>query len=171
MSLLSRLRKQPTQLPVQWDAYDGLWGGWNYPKPIYPDHSIGFPPDDGDLIRLIYMAEHGWYYCQKAFVPITEIHPLTGYKPVISHEFRETFKQRLRDDRMPLTVYEKNGKLILGTSWEEYWMYREVQEISAACIILGHFTERPEIIVCDKPFWITKKESNLYASKSMGLGF
>ena len=137
----------------------------DYPKPIYPNHATHHPPSDGDLARLIYMAEHGWYYCQKALVSIIEIHPLTGYRPDISDEFRETFKERFRDDPMPLTVYEKNGKLILGTNWEEYWMYREVQALSATCILLGHFTERSEIVICDKPFLITKKEANLYASK------
>lgn len=168
MSLLSRFKKQPaaTQLPVRWDAYDDFWGGWNYPKPIYPDHDV-YPPSDGDLKRLIYMAEYGWYYCQKAYIPITEIHPLTDYKPTISDEFRQTFEKRLEDEdinnRMPLTVYEKNGKLILGTNWEEYWMYREMQQISIPCIIIGHFTERSDIAICDKPFLISRKPEVVYS--------
>lgn len=161
MLLLSRRRKQQKLLALQWDAYDDFWGGWNYPEPIYAESASHYPPSDGDLVRLIQMAEFGWYYCQKAFVPITEIYPLTAYKPTVSDEFRGTFKKRREDDPMPLTIYEKDGKLILGTSWEEYWMYREVKAMSVPCIIIGHFTERSEIAVSDKPFMISKKQSFL----------
>ncbi|HVC36036.1 MAG TPA: hypothetical protein VNE40_01130 [Candidatus Dormibacteraeota bacterium] len=161
MLSLRRSRKSKPQ-PQEWDAFDDLWGGWNYPKPVYENGSSWHPGGDGHLKHLIYMAEHGWYYCQKAFVGMAFIHPLTDYRPaVVDDEFRETFMARYNDEdlnkRIPLTIYERDGKLIMSNDWEAYWLYREVQESSVPCILIGHFTPNPDIMaVYDKPFMITK---------------
>lgn len=159
MLSIRRLRKAKSQ---EWDAVDELWGGWNYPKPVHEYGSLRHPGQDGYLKHLIYMAEHGWYYCQKAFVDTAFIYPLTDYKPpVIDDEFRETFMAGYEDDdinkRLPLTLYERDGKLIMSNDWEAYWLYRELQAPSVPCILIGHFTPDSKVMaVCDKPFMIIK---------------
>lgn len=155
MALLGRLRKSK---PQQWDAYDELWGGWNYPEPIIPEWNSSYPPDDGYLKHLIYMAEYGWHYYQKAIISMAAIHPLADYKPVIHDEFRETFNARFDDKPMTLTIYERDDKLITSNDWEAYWMYRERQDLNAYCIILGHFNQNPDIAVCDRPFQILRPD-------------
>jgi hypothetical protein len=156
------LRRSRKANPQKWDAVDELWGGWNYPKPVYENGSSWHPGQDGYLKNLIYMAEHGWYYCQKAFVDMAFIHPLTDYKPaVIDDEFREIFMARYNDKDLnksfSLTIYERDGKLIMSNDWEAYWLYRELQATSVPCVLIGHFTPNPDIMaVTDKPFMITK---------------
>jgi hypothetical protein len=161
MKLLSRLRKRQ-QVP-RFDANDELWGGWNYPEPIISNgDSTWDPGGDGYLKHLIYMAEYGWHYCQKAIVGMEIIYPLTDYRPAIDDEFRKTFNARMKReddnvaDPMTLTLYERDGKLIMSNDWETYWMYRERQDINATCIIIGRFTDRPDIAVLEKPFMIYK---------------
>jgi len=115
MLLLGRLRKARSQ---DWGVIDELWGGWNYPKPIHEYGNSWHPGQDGYFKHLVYMAEHGWYYCQKAVVDMAFIHPLTDYRPVIDDEFRETFMALYNDEdlskRLPLTIYERDGKLIMS---------------------------------------------------------
>ncbi len=156
MSLVSRFRRSK---PQQRDAYDELWGGWSYPSPIISNWDSSYPPDDGDLKHLINMAEYGWYYYQKAIISMSVIHPLADYKPVIHDEFRKTFNTRFEDKPMTLTIYEKDGKLITSNDWEAYWMYRERQDLNAYCVLLGHFNERSEIAICDRPFQILRPDS------------
>lgn len=159
MVLLQRLRKKQPQ--ATWDVVTWPWGGWNYPDPIMADedwsHS-NYPPDDPYLKHLAYMAGHGWHYYQKAFVEMQFIHPLANYKPVIHDEFRETFDAQYEKRGMPLLIYERDGKLTMSNDWEAYWLYREREEPSIPCIILGHFKEVPGIAVCDRPYMVEKPE-------------
>lgn len=140
------------------DAVDPLWGGWNYPKPTQVNGADYHPGQDPRLKELIYMAEYGWHYCQKAIVEMQAIHPWTDYRPIISDEFRETFNARFEDDPMTLTIYEHDGKLIMGNDWETYWMYRERQDINAYCIIVGQFTQNSSLAIMDRPFKIRKPQ-------------
>ena len=153
MSILQRLRGKQKQ---QWDVVTWPWGGWNYPEPIMADDEWlhgNRPPDDPHLKNLVYMAEHGWHYYQKAFVAMEIIHPFANYRPVIHDEFRETFDARYEEHGTPLLLYEKGGKLIMSNDWEAYWLYRDREESSIPCIILGHFNqEEPGIAVCNRPF-------------------
>lgn len=152
MLLLNRLRKSKPQ--QQWDVVTWPWGGWNYPSPIMSDADwIGpHPPDDAHFKHLVYMAEYGWHYYQKAFVEMQLIHPLASYKPEISDEFRKTFDAQFKRRGMPLIIYERDGKLITSNDWEVYWLYREREDPAIPCIILGHFKDVPGIAICDRPF-------------------
>ena len=105
------------------------------------------------------MAEHGWYYCQLAVIEMQLIHPWTDYQPAIDDEFKETFNARYKDDPLTLTIYERDGKLIMANDWEAYWMYRHRQDINAVCIIIGHFSQVPGIAVLERPFMIQSQKN------------
>lgn len=159
MSILARLRGKQEQ---QWDVITWPWGGWNYPEPIMrddewvPHHRA---PADPYLKELVYMAEHGWHYYQKAFVEMRIIHPLANFKPDIDDEFRETFDAHYEEHGMPLLLYERGGKLIMSNDWEAYWLYREREESSIPCIILSHFNQEEKgIAVCDRPFKVERPD-------------
>lgn len=155
--LKSRSKAKKLHVQKPWDVVDDFWGGWNYPEPIKLLGANYHPGQNPHLKRLIYMAEHGWYYCQKATIELQIIHPWTNYKPVISDEFRETFNVRHEQkDPLTLTVYEREGKLIMSNDWETYWLYRELQVPIAYCVLVGHFSEVPGIAVLERPFIIEK---------------
>jgi hypothetical protein len=160
MSILTRLRRGTAK--QQWDVVTWPWGGWNYPEPILSDDQWAphdRQPVDPHLKHLVYMAEYGWHYYQKAFVDMSIIHPYTNYQPFIHDEFRETFDAHYEERGMPLLLYEKGGKLIMSNDWEAYWLYREREDPSVPCIILGHFNhEEPGIAVCDRPFMVERPE-------------
>lgn len=154
MSILSRLRQRKSN--QKWDVITWPWGGWNFAEPIMADEEWGphhRAPADPYLKDLIYMAEYGWYYYQKALVEMQSIHPLTSYKPIIDKAFRQKFDEGYDSNSMPLLLYEKDGKLIMARDWEAYWLYRERETPAIPCLILGHFNEaHPSIAVCDRPF-------------------
>lgn len=158
MSILSHLRRSKKQ---KWDVITWPWGGWNYPEPILADNEWAdsvYPPDDLYLHNLKYMADHGWHYYQKALVEMHLIHPLANFKPKIDEEFRRDFDAVHDDLGMPLLLYERDGKLIMGNDWKAYWLYREREDPCVPCIILGHFNEVPGVAVCDRPFMQEKPE-------------
>lgn len=161
MSILTRFRRNKSK-EEQWDVVTWPWGGWNYPEPIMTDDEWAprdRQPADPYLKHLAYMAGHGWYYFQKAFVEMQAIHPLASYKPIIDDEFRETFDAVHDKHGMPLLLYERKGKLIMGNDWEAYWLYREREDPSVPCIILGHFDQSNSCVaVCDKPYMMKRPE-------------
>jgi hypothetical protein len=151
VAVFDKLRRHKTP---KFDSYNELWGGWDYPSPIQILGSDYHPGQDSNLKDIIYMAEYGWHYCQKVLVEMRVIYPLSDYRPDVSDEFRATFNARFKDDPMPLILYERDGKLIMGNDWETYWMYRERQDIYATCVLIGHFTQIQNIVVLDKPYMI-----------------
>lgn len=156
MTLLDKFRKRAVQ---PFDVYDPVWGGWNYPTALYPLGEQLAPDQDGYLKHLIYMAEHGWYYCQKAIIEMHLIYPLTDYHPPIDPEFRDTFTARFKDDPLPLLIYERDGKFIMANDYQAYWLYREQQVPIATCILIGQFIEEPGVAVLERPFQIKRDET------------
>ena len=136
---------------------DSLFEPWDYPEPIEDGRVLRFMADDR-FVDLIYMAKHGWHTAQKAIVHMSIVHPYYDFKPVIDDEFRVTFNA-WQDKRRPmtLTLYEHDGKLIMSNDYEAYWMYRERELEVADCIIIGKFSEKVDIAVYDRPFFIASE--------------
>lgn len=109
------LNRQKKSQSIAWDIYDPIWGGWNYPKLLNAQRRSYHSGQDSNLKHLIYMAQHGWYYCQKAIVEMQLIYSLTetDARPDISKKFQETFNARFEYDPLPLTLYEQ----MVGSLW------------------------------------------------------
>lgn len=139
---------------------DSIWEEWDYAPPIISGVPQDMQPKDWRLRDIVAQVYHGWFYCQKAVIELSLIHPHTDYKPVIDNEFREYFRAR-REERqpMPLTIYEKDGQLIMSDDYEAYWLYRECEVTVAHCIIIGRFTKVPGVEVYGKPFTLEKPKA------------
>lgn len=158
MALFQRwkTRKTPTD-------FSDVWEAWDYPAPIVEGHFKRFE-GDWRLRDIVEQAYHGWFYCQKAVVDMSLIHPFTDYRPTIDAEFREYFDARFEEhEAMPLIVYERKGQLIMSNDYKAYCLYKEHGVSIADCVIIGPFTKVVGLEAYDKPFLLEKPEVTLPA--------
>ncbi len=147
---------------------DSLWEPYDYPEPLMTGcKGMNRPPTDEYLHNLTHMTYHGWHYCQEILVEIDFIYPYSDWEPEINKDTRVAFKQSV-EDRKPLhiTLYEKDGKLIMSDDYEIYYLYRELEIVCVRAIVVGHFTKKPGVEILERPFKVKKPVSVFGLRKS-----
>lgn len=129
-----------------------------FPEPIISDcgHLKKRPRDDF-LLNLSYLTYEGWRYCQEALVGIDLIHPYSDWVPDIDEETRAVFKKSVDENKpIPITLYEKDGKLIMSDDYELYYLYREFELYNVSAVIVGQYTENKYIGETKKPYKVKR---------------
>lgn len=123
----------------------------NQPSINIDDINIQFggqhPPKDEELMSILKDAYQAKIKCRRAVVKLDLIQPFSDFKPEISSKFRADFLKGYLNLKPPeLFVYQKEDKFIMSDDYSSYYMYKEVQAETALCVILGSFTDNPDIV-------------------------
>lgn len=112
-------------------------------------------PRDDRLIELLKQAYTQKIACRRATIGLTDIHPYSNYRPVVSESFRRHFTELLESDQpMPLLVYEKGGRYIMSDDYSAYSLYLENKVEPVSCIILDPSNVSLKLPNISEPFYL-----------------
>lgn len=98
-------------------------------------------PKDEYFLTLYGKAYQHIIDCHMAVIPMDKIVPFSGYKPKVSSEYRKYFMDLFAKDKPPpMHVYEKDGHFVMSDDYNAYFMYKEVKNPVAICLVLGPTT-------------------------------
>ena len=110
-------------------------------------------PQDEKLMTLLKQAYQKKIYCRKAIINLALIEPFSDYQPKITAEYRAYFLKKYLDTKPPeLFVYQdpKSDKFIMSDDYSAYYMYKEVQAITAICVIIGEYKDNQDVTAGEK---------------------